>query len=89
MARPTSEPAIVVVHEFPVSAKPGADVVRATLQTYRGGRWVHLRRWYSAETDSIGDEQRPGKGLVGRLEQLPELKTAVDALVEATLAQGR
>jgi len=87
--RPAAAESITVVHEFPFSNKPGADVVRATLQTYRGETWAHVRRWYFAETDSVEDELKPGKGLAVRLDLLPELKAAVDALVAARLAPGR
>jgi len=84
MTRTQDAEDVQIVHEFPVSTKPGADVVRATLQPYRGEQWVHLRRWYYAETDGTEDELKPGKGLALRLELLPELKIAVDALVAVT-----
>ena len=88
MAAPAATAGVpVVVYEFTAGNKPGADVVRATIQDYRGERWVHLRRWYVAETDDahgIGTELKPGKGLALRLALLPELKRAVDGLVAAT-----
>jgi len=78
---------VQIVHEFPVSAKPGADVVRVALLSYRGGRYVHLRRWYWS-ADGPEEELRPGRGLALRLDRLPELKRAVDALCEASGGQA-
>jgi len=85
-AKPASGEEIRVVHEFPVSAKPGADVVRATLQSYRGETWAHVRRWYEAETDGPDVEYKPGKGLAVRASQLTDLRAAVDALCRASEA---
>ena len=84
-AKPAAGETITVVHEFPVSSRPGGDVVRATLQSYRGETWVHLRRWYEAETDGPDVEYRPGKGLAVRASQLSDLNAAVDALVTTAL----
>lgn len=81
--RPATGEEIHIVHEFPVSTRPGADVVRATLQTYRGETWAHVRRWYEAETDGPDVEFKPGKGLAVKVSLLGDLKRAVDALVDA------
>ncbi len=63
--------------------RDGSDVFRVTVQSYRGGKYIHLRRWFWSE-DGAEEELRPGKGLALRLDLLPELRVAVDKLVEAT-----
>jgi hypothetical protein len=79
---------VQVVHEFPVGKRDDSDVVRATIQTYRGEKWVHLRRWYWSE-DGPEEELKPGKGLAVKLSQLSDLQKAVDALVKAAGADAR
>jgi len=76
---------VQVIHEWPAGPRDASDVFRVTVQTYRGGRYIHLRRWYLSE-DGPEEELRPGKGLALRLDLLPELCVAVDKLVAA--AQG-
>jgi hypothetical protein len=69
----------LVVYEFP----SGDDEVRGVLQIYRGSVWAHVRRYYFTRDG----EARPGKGLAVRVEQLPQLLAAVEALIEAAEAE--
>jgi hypothetical protein len=81
MATATAED-VLIVHEFRAGQRPSSDVVRATIQTYRGDKWIHIRRWYWSE-DGPEEELKPGKGLAVRLEQLGELRKAVELLCAA------
>jgi hypothetical protein len=69
----------LVVYEFP----SGGHDVRAVLQRFGGTVWAHLRRYhYNRDGDA-----RPGKGLAVKVEQLPELHAAVEALIAAAEAE--
>src|SRR6266508_669780 len=70
-----------VVYQFP---KNKAETIRATLKQYGGHTLADPRTFYEAETDSPEVEWLPTKkGISIRLDLLPELKTAIDKLIEA------
>ena len=67
-----------VVHEWP---KNDAEVIRATMSTYKGKQYVSLRLYYRADG---GDGWHPTKrGLTLGVDHIPELVKAVKALTEA------
>ena len=66
-----------VVYAWP---KNSLEEVRATLSTFKGRRLADLRVWTT-------DEDRPTKkGLAVRVEDLPRLLEAVEALIAAERA---
>jgi hypothetical protein len=66
-------------------AKNTREEVRATLTSFRGERVGDLRVW----VDSSHDQPRPTKkGLTLRVEQLGELRRAVDALIAGAEEDG-
>lgn len=69
-----------VVYRFPKNAR---EEVRATLSTFRGHRIADVRVYIA---DEVGDAIPTRKGLSIRIEELPALRDAVDALLEAAAA---
>jgi hypothetical protein len=68
-----------IVYSWPKNSR---EEVRATLSTYHGRLLADLRVWAA---DDEGDGDHPTKkGISVRVEQLPKLLEAVQALVEAT-----
>ena len=66
-----------VVHSFTKNSRE--DVV-ARLNTFRGLELAYLRVYVH---DELGDARPTPKGVSIRVEQLPELRAAVDALIAA------
>lgn len=69
--------------------KNSREEIRATFTTYKGKALVSLRVWYDAdENDGSGESvYRPSKkGITIARDKLPELRAAVDALIEADRA---
>ena len=65
--------------------KNSAEVVRVSLDEFKGHRLVHLRVWYR---DPLG-EYRPGKqGLALRVELLPDLRQALEEADAEARQQG-
>lgn len=69
-----------VVYAFP---KNRNEEVRATLNTFKGNRYAHVRV-YVADEDDVDHPTR--KGIAVAVEDLPKLLAAVEALVEAERA---
>jgi hypothetical protein len=68
-----------VVYSWPKNSR---EEVRATLSTFKGHLLADLRVWAA---DDTGDGDHPTKrGISVRVEQLPKLLEAVQALIEAT-----
>ena len=69
-----------VVYTFPKNSR---EEVRASLTTYRGHRLADLRV-FVADEDDVDHPTR--KGIAVRVEDLPKLLAAVEALIEAERA---
>jgi hypothetical protein len=68
-------------------AKNSRDEVRATLSKFHGHLLADIRVWTS---DDEGDADHPTrKGISVRVEDLPKLLSAVEALLEATSGHER
>jgi Transcriptional Coactivator p15 (PC4) len=65
------------VYAFP---KNRNEEVRATLNTFKGQRYAHLRVYVADENDV---DHPTRKGIAVKVEHLPKLLAAVDALIEA------
>ena len=65
----------VVVHAF---KKNRREEVRATLDVFKGVSVANVRIFVG---DSEGEMRATPKGITLRVEQLPELRQAVDALI--------
>jgi Transcriptional Coactivator p15 (PC4) len=61
-------------------AKNGTEEVRGSIQYYRGHKLAEIRVWVD---DGTGTSTRTRKGLSVRVEQLPELRRTVEALLDA------
>ncbi|MGH2354089.1 MAG: transcriptional coactivator p15/PC4 family protein, partial [Chloroflexota bacterium] len=60
--------------------KNSVEVVRVALREYQGRRYLDIRLWYWSE-DGPEETLRPSrKGVTLRVEQLPELRDALDTL---------
>lgn len=69
-----------VVYSFPKSRN---EEVRATLNTFNGKRYAHVRVYVADENDV----DRPTKrGIALKVDDLPKLLAAVEALIEAERA---
>lgn len=62
--------------------KNGAETVRAFIAPYAGHELAHVRVFF--KNPKTGDVMPTRKGLALRLECLPELRNAVDALISET-----
>ncbi len=69
-----------VVYAFP---KNRNEEVRATLSTFKGRRFAHVRVYVSDEDDELHPTR---KGVAVKVEDLPKLLAAVEALIEAERA---
>jgi hypothetical protein len=69
-----------VVYAFP---KNRDEEIRATLNTFKGRRYAHLRVYVA---DENGVDHPTRKGIAVNVEDLPKLLAAVEALVEAERA---
>lgn len=67
----------LVVFSFPKNAR---EEVRATLSTYRGHRLADIRV-YVADADDVDHPTK--KGIAVKVADLPRLREAVEALIEA------
>lgn len=64
--------------------KNSSEEVRAALRTFKGHRLADIRVWAA---DGEGDGDHPTrKGLCVKVADLPKLREAVDALIEAERA---
>ena len=72
-----------VIYTFP---KNRHEQVKAYFQAYKGSNLVHLRVF---DTAADGTEQPTTKGIALRINQLPQLHEAVEALVAAQEASSR
>jgi hypothetical protein len=69
-----------VVYAFP---KNRNEEVRATLNTFNGQRYAHVRVYVADENDV---DHPTRKGIAVKIEDLPKLLAAVEALIEAERA---
>lgn len=67
----------LLVFSFPKNSR---EEVRATLSLYRGYRLADVRVW-TADEDDVDHPTR--KGIAVRVEELPKLREAIDALIAA------
>jgi Transcriptional Coactivator p15 (PC4) len=67
------------VYRWPKNSR---EEVRASLTTYRGHRLADIRVYVADDGDGDGDHPTK-KGLAVRVQDLPRLREAVDALIEA------
>lgn len=81
---PTKATGDRVVHEFPKSTR---EKVCSRIKRLSGREYADLRVYYEVESDSPDVEWAPSKkGITIRLDLLPRLREAVDALEEASHA---
>jgi hypothetical protein len=75
-----------IIYQFDKSKR---EIICATLKRFGGKEYAGIRTYYEIERDSAEQEYvPPKKGITVRLDLLPELERAIDALVEAAAANG-
>ncbi len=63
------------------------EVVRVQLRLYQGKRYVDVRTYYWDESGDVEELQPTKKGISLKVERLPELRAALDALAAAVAQQ--